>query len=141
MGQAAQAGQQRLPSGDPGRHRGHFDARRRAPGARAGLRSGRALLADTACAKAPCAALQCVKLEKYRGTGTPVEIAEEFRHLTLQVIGESILSLTPEESDSVFPHLYLPIMARSPAWVPRPRAACACGGAHPLAGCCIAGGE
>lgn len=30
--------------------------------------------------------------------------------LTLQVIGEAILSLSPEESDRVFPHLYLPIM-------------------------------
>lgn len=41
-----------------------------------------------------------------------MEISEEFRHLTLQVIGEAILSLTPEESDRVFPHLYLPIMVR-----------------------------
>ena len=57
---------------------------------------------------------QCVKLERVRGTGTAVEISEEFRHLTLQVIGESILSLSPEESDRVFPHLYLPIMARRP---------------------------
>ena len=55
---------------------------------------------------------QCVKLEKIRGTKQSIEISEEFRHLTLQVIGESILSMTPEESDSVFPHLYLPIMAR-----------------------------
>jgi hypothetical protein len=55
---------------------------------------------------------QCVKLEKVRGTKQSIEIAEEFRHLTLQVIGESILSMTPEESDSVFPHLYLPIMVR-----------------------------
>lgn len=30
--------------------------------------------------------------------------------LTLQVIGEAILSLSAEESDRVFPHLYLPIM-------------------------------
>ena len=55
---------------------------------------------------------QCAKLEKIRGTKQSIEISEEFRHLTLQVIGESILSMTPEESDSVFPHLYLPIMAR-----------------------------
>ena len=55
---------------------------------------------------------QCVKLEKIRGTKQSIEISEEFRHLTLQVIGESILSMTPEESDSVFPHLYLPIMVR-----------------------------
>ena len=56
------------------------------------------------------AQLQCVKLERVRGTGKPIEIAEEFRMLTLQVIGEAILSLSPEESDRVFPHLYLPIM-------------------------------
>ena len=34
----------------------------------------------------------------------------EFRLLTLQVIGEAILSLSPEESDELFPSLYLPIM-------------------------------
>lgn len=39
-----------------------------------------------------------------------MELAEELRMLTLQVIGEAILSLSPEESDRVFPHLYLPIM-------------------------------
>ena len=41
-----------------------------------------------------------------------MEISEEFRRLTLQVIGESLMSLAPEESDRIFPHLYLPIMAR-----------------------------
>ena len=35
----------------------------------------------------------CVKLEKIRGTGREIELAEEFRLLTLQVIGEAILSL------------------------------------------------
>ena len=39
-----------------------------------------------------------VKLEKIRGTGREIELAEEFRLLTLQVIGEAILSLSPEES-------------------------------------------
>ena len=34
----------------------------------------------------------------------------EFRLLTLQVIGEAILSLSPTESDAIFPSLYLPIM-------------------------------
>jgi len=52
----------------------------------------------------------CVKLEKIRGTGEEIELAEEFRLLTLQVIGEAILSLSPEESDEVMPNLYLPIM-------------------------------
>jgi hypothetical protein len=62
------------------------------------------------------APLQCAKLEKVRGTTSSLELSEEFRHLALQVIGEAILSLSPEESDRVFPKLYLPIMAR-----PRPR--------------------
>jgi len=39
-----------------------------------------------------------------------VPVAEEFRHLTLQVIGEAILSMSHEEADKVFPLLYLPIM-------------------------------
>lgn len=61
-----------------------------------------------------------VKLEKYRGTGKPVEIAEEFRVLTLQVIGELILSLPPDESERVFPELYLPIVeeANIRVWQP-----------------------
>ena len=35
------------------------------------------------------------KLERVRGKNEPVELAEEFRLLTLQVIAEAILSLTP----------------------------------------------
>lgn len=50
------------------------------------------------------------KLEAIRGTGDHVPLAEEFRHLTLQVIGEAILSMSHEEADKVFPLLYLPIM-------------------------------
>ena len=50
------------------------------------------------------------RLEAARGTGKPVEIAEEFRIMTLQVIGELILSLPPDESERVFPELYLPIV-------------------------------
>ena len=38
---------------------------------------------------------------------------EEFRLLTLQVIGEAILSLPPEECDRVFPPLDLPVMEES----------------------------
>ena len=57
------------------------------------------------------------KLEALRGTGAHIEMAEEFRHVTLQVIGEAILSLTPEEADRVFPHLYLPIMEEANARV------------------------
>ena len=50
------------------------------------------------------------KFERYEGTGEPVNLAEELRHLTLQVIGEASLSLSADESDSTFPYLYLPIM-------------------------------
>jgi len=39
-----------------------------------------------------------------------VDLEEEFRLLTLQVIGEAILSLPPDECDAVFPELYLPVM-------------------------------
>ena len=41
------------------------------------------------------------KLAAVKGTGRPVDMAEEFRMLTLQVIGEAILSLPPEECDRV----------------------------------------
>jgi len=40
----------------------------------------------------------------------PADLNEEFRHMTLQVIGEAALSLTPEETDAIFPALYLPIV-------------------------------
>ena len=44
-------------------------------------------------------------------SGPPVvDLEEEFRLLTLQVIGEAILSLPPDECDAVFPELYLPVM-------------------------------
>lgn len=52
----------------------------------------------------------CAKLEEVRGTGQAVEIGEMFRHLTLQVIAEAILSLSPEESDQTFANMYLPIV-------------------------------
>ena len=41
------------------------------------------------------------KLAGIKGSGQPVDMAEEFRMLTLQVIGEAILSLPPEECDKV----------------------------------------
>ncbi|KAL6779993.1 CYP745A1 [Auxenochlorella protothecoides x Auxenochlorella symbiontica] len=53
------------------------------------------------------------KLRKHKGTGQPVDMEEEFRLLTLQVIGEAILSLPPEECDRVFPPLYLSVMEES----------------------------
>lgn len=52
-------------------------------------------------------------MEKLRtvGTGVPfLDLNEEFRHLTLQVIGETVLSLSAEETDRIFPTLYLPIV-------------------------------
>uniref|UniRef100_A0A7S3CVE0 Cytochrome P450 n=1 Tax=Palpitomonas bilix TaxID=652834 RepID=A0A7S3CVE0_9EUKA len=41
------------------------------------------------------------------------DMAEEFRCLTLQVIGGALLSMTPDESDKVFPSLYLPIVTEA----------------------------
>ncbi len=54
------------------------------------------------------------------GQPVEVEIGEEFRLLTLQVIGQTVLSLKPEESDKVFPQLYLPIVeeANARTWYP-----------------------
>ena len=52
----------------------------------------------------------CRKLDRACETDAAVDMEHEFRLLTLQVIGEAILSLSPEESDELFPSLYLPIM-------------------------------
>lgn len=52
----------------------------------------------------------CTKLESVRNTDQAVEIGEMFRHLTLQVIAEAVLSLSPEESDQTFARMYLPIV-------------------------------
>jgi cytochrome P450 len=68
----------------------------------------------------------CVKLDAAKASAAAVDMEQEFRLLTLQVIGEAILSLSPEDSDELFPSLYLPIMdecnARSlspwRAWIP-----------------------
>jgi cytochrome P450 len=54
-----------------------------------------------------------IKLDAARDSGKVVEMAEEFRHLTLQVIAEAILSLSPEESDQSFATMYLPIVEES----------------------------
>jgi cytochrome P450 len=63
----------------------------------------------------PSMALQAVqrlsiRLDKVKADGSTIEMAEEFRHLTLQVIAETICSLSPEESDQTFAHMYLPIV-------------------------------
>ena len=41
------------------------------------------------------------KLEAHRGSPQPVDMEDKFRLLTLQIIGEAILSLPPEECDEV----------------------------------------
>ena len=78
------------------------------------------ILQDTAEIAQRAVDLLSKKLEKYRGTNQEVQMAEEFRKLTLQVIGEAVLSLSPEESDRVFPELYLPIVeeANRRTWYP-----------------------
>ena len=63
----------------------------------------------------PAMALRAVqrlskKIDASIAAGTTINMAEEFRHLTLQVIAEAILSLSPEESDETFAHMYLPIV-------------------------------
>jgi cytochrome P450 len=60
------------------------------------------------------------RIKAHCDSGQPIEIAEEFRVMTLQVIGELILSLTPAESARVFPELYLPIVeeANRRVWAP-----------------------
>eukprot|EP00198_Chlamydomonas_reinhardtii_P012870 XP_001702207.1 cytochrome P450 [Chlamydomonas reinhardtii] len=62
----------------------------------------------------------CEKLSHHAGKGDIVDIEEEFRLLTLQVIGEAVLSLGPEECDRVFPQLYLPVMNEANRRVLRP---------------------
>lgn len=60
----------------------------------------------------------CDKLRK--DALKPVDLSEEFRCLTLQVIAEAVLSFTPEESDRLFPALYLPIVTEcnERVWAP-----------------------
>jgi len=52
------------------------------------------------------------KLDKVvaKGAAGEIEMAEEFRHLTLHVISEALLSLAPEECDETFAQMYLPIV-------------------------------
>eukprot|EP00049_Salpingoeca_infusionum_P000259 m.38465 g.38465 ORF g.38465 m.38465 type:complete len:530 (+) comp10204_c0_seq2:165-1754(+) len=68
------------------------------------------ILEETAPVAKRAADRLSVLLERHVESGEPIEIGEEFRILTLQVIGELILSLTPEESAEVFPNLYLPLV-------------------------------
>jgi cytochrome P450 len=50
------------------------------------------------------------KMDRCAETQVTMDIAEELRHLTLQVISECFLSLDPEESDETFAKMYLPIV-------------------------------
>ena len=51
-----------------------------------------------------------VKLDDCATKGTTIDIGEELRHLTLQVISGTFLSLDPKESDATFAVMYLPIV-------------------------------
>jgi hypothetical protein len=51
-----------------------------------------------------------VKLDGAESARESIELGEEFRALTLQVISEAILSLPAEESDESFALMYLPIV-------------------------------
>jgi len=62
----------------------------------------------------------CLKLDRHCASGDPIDLEKEFRELTLQVIAEALLSLPSEESDRVFPELYLPIMEEANRRVLRP---------------------
>jgi len=50
------------------------------------------------------------KLDDCAKTGSTIDIGEELRHLTLQVISGTFLSLDPKESDATFARMYLPIV-------------------------------
>ncbi len=50
------------------------------------------------------------KLFHAQKSGEVMEMAEEFRHMTLQVIAEAILSISAAESDANFAKMYYPIV-------------------------------
>jgi cytochrome P450 len=73
----------------------------------------------------PAATLSAVqrlmqKMDKSAETKQTIDIAEELRHLTLQVISECFLSLEAEESDNTFATMYLPIVEEGNLRVWRP---------------------
>eukprot|EP01038_Epipyxis_sp_PR26KG_P015906 gene15906-21573_t len=61
-----------------------------------------------------------IKLNDCVKNNTTIEMSEQFRHLTLQVIAEAVLSISAEESDNTFAHMYLPIVeeGNSRVWNP-----------------------
>ena len=50
------------------------------------------------------------KLDAIKASGGVIEMAEEFRHLTLQVITEILFSLPHDTCDETLAHMYLPIV-------------------------------
>ncbi len=54
-----------------------------------------------------------VTLDEHARSGEPLEVGGLFRRLTLQVIAEATLSMSPEESDEVLPRLYEPLVAEA----------------------------
>ncbi|MBK9755792.1 MAG: cytochrome P450 [Nannocystis sp.] len=59
-------------------------------------------------------------LTEHAQRGAVVDVGTLFRRLTLQVIAEAALSMTPEESDDVLPRLYEPLVAEANrrVWLP-----------------------
>ena len=61
-----------------------------------------------------------IKMDRAVNLRAEIEITEELRHLTLQVISETFLSLNAEESDDTFATMYLLIVEESNRRVWRP---------------------
>lgn len=60
------------------------------------------------------------KMDKCAETNETIDIAEQLRHLTLQVISECFLSLEAAESDTTFGTMYLPVVEEGNKRVWRP---------------------
>ena len=83
-----------------------------------------ALEAVPAIAAAAVGRLIAKLADATEGGPAVVDVEEEFRLLTLQVIGDAVLSLPPDECDRVFPELYLPVMEEANLRALRPWRAC-----------------
>lgn len=55
----------------------------------------------------------CKLLDQADEERKSINLSDELRHLTLQVISELFFSLSPDESDNTFAKMYLPIMEES----------------------------
>jgi len=70
------------------------------------------------------------RLGRFEGTGLAADMAEEFRRLALQVMGEALLGISPDEADRNLSTAFLPLVAEcnrrsyNPlrAWLPLPAA-------------------